>query len=116
MEAALVEEAFGDLDPALGYLKKAEGILRELGNSDGLGAVYLQAGMIRLQKGQKDEALIDLREAARHSERTGNPIAYAAVLEELGEALGSVSPEGREYLEKARELRNGTRLRAADRS
>jgi tetratricopeptide (TPR) repeat protein len=114
MEAALVQEAFGDLDPALGHLKKAEEILRELGNSDGLGAVYLQAGMIRLEKGQKNEALIDLREAARHSERTGNPIAYAAVLDELGEALGSVSPEGREYLEKARELRNSARLKAQD--
>ena len=116
MEAALVEEAFGALDPALSYLKKAEEILRELGHSEGLGAVYLRAGMIHIQKGEKTEALIDLREAARHSERTGNPIAYAAVLDEMGEVLGSISSEGREYLEQARVLRKSGRMKAPGRS
>ncbi len=105
MEASLNEEIFGDLAASLSHLKKAEGILREQGNSEGLGAVYLRSGMIRLQLGEKDGALVDLREAARHAERSANVIAYAASLEELGEALGSISPEGRGYLEKARQLR-----------
>jgi tetratricopeptide (TPR) repeat protein len=116
MEAALTEESFGDLTVALGHLKRAESILREQGNSEGLGAVYLRAGMIRMQMGRRNEALVDFREAARHAELSGNVIAYATALDELGEALGSVSPEGREYLEKARQLRKGGGLKAPYRS
>ena len=114
MEAALSEESFGDLDAALGHLKHAEGILREQGNSEGLGAVYLRNGMIRMEMGEREEALVELRESARHAERSGNVFAYAAALDELGEALGSVSQEGREYLERSRQLRKAGRMKAPD--
>jgi tetratricopeptide (TPR) repeat protein len=115
MEVALMDESFGDLVPALGKLKRAEGALRELGNSEGLGAVYLRSGMIRLQMGERNEALVDLREAVRHAERSGNPMAHSAALEELGQALGSISPEGRECLERSRQLGKGGRMGMADR-
>jgi tetratricopeptide (TPR) repeat protein/DNA-binding MarR family transcriptional regulator len=112
MEAALNEEAFGDLAAALDQLKGAEAILREQGNSEGLGAVYLRSGMMLLQMGERDRALVELRESARHAERSGNAMALASALDELGEALGSVSSEGRDCLERARELRKGGRIRA----
>jgi tetratricopeptide (TPR) repeat protein len=115
MEAAITDEAFGDLASALGKLNKAGNALRELGNSEGLGAVYLRSGMVRLQLGERSEALIDLREAVRHAERSGNAGALAAALDELGEALGSVSPEGRGCLERARQLRKDGRAQAYDR-
>jgi tetratricopeptide (TPR) repeat protein len=112
MEGALTDEVFGDLASALDRMKKAEIALRELGNSEGLGAVYLRSGMIRLQMGERDEALVDLREAARHAEICGSTAAHAAALDELGEALGSVSPEGRECLERSRQLRKDGRTQA----
>jgi tetratricopeptide (TPR) repeat protein len=111
MEAALNEEVSGNLSAALDRLKRAEAILREQGNSEGLGAVYLRSGMIMVQMGERDRALVELRESARHAERSGNSIALASALEELGEALGSISPEGRDCLERARELRKGSRSR-----
>jgi tetratricopeptide (TPR) repeat protein len=114
VEAALNQEAFGDLSDALRHLKMAEAILREQGNNEGLGAVYLRGGMILMQMGERDKALVELREAARHAELSGNPMALAAALDELGEALGSVSSEGRDYLERARELRKSGRMSEYD--
>ncbi len=84
MEAALNEEASGNLSAALDQLKRTEVILREQGNSEGLGAVYLRSGMILVQMGERDRALVELRESARHAERSGNPMALASALEELG--------------------------------
>jgi tetratricopeptide (TPR) repeat protein len=112
MEEALNEEASGNLAAALDHLKGAEAILREQGNSEGLGAVYLRSGMILVQMGERDRALVELRESARHAERSGNAMALASALDELGEALGSISAEGRDCLERARELRKGGRIRS----
>jgi tetratricopeptide (TPR) repeat protein len=114
MESALTEEASEDLGAALQKLREAENLLREMGNSEGLGAVYLRSGTIRLQLGLRNEALVDLREAARHAELSGNAASYATALNELGEALGSLSPEGRECLERARQLKKAGRIKAPD--
>jgi len=116
MESALTDEAFGDMVVALHDLKQAENLLREMGNSEGLGAVYVRSGTIRLQSGLRDEALVDLREAVRHAELSGSVASHAAALGELGEALGSVSAEGRECLEMSRQLRKAGRVKAHDRS
>jgi tetratricopeptide (TPR) repeat protein len=114
MESALTGEAFEDMVAALHDLKEAENLLREMGNSEGLGAVYLRSGTIRLQLGQRDEALVDLREAVRHAELSGSVASHAVALGELGEALGSVSPEGRECLERSRQLKKAGRIKAHD--
>jgi hypothetical protein len=78
-----MNEDSGDLDYAARSLGEAEGLLRAIGNSEGLIAVHMRWGTLEEKRGDDSEAARHYQEAARHAETVNNNYALELALENL---------------------------------
>lgn len=92
----------GDHDRALGYLQRAIGAYRRLGNNPGLCRALRNLGVIYVELGEFEEAEITYEEAIETAGELNDPVLYADLVNNLG-AIMNMKGNWRRALELYRD-------------